>query len=157
MHLPDPDQAGLFHIVGIGGIGMSAIAEVIDTRAFHVQGSDLKDSANLARLRAKGISCLIGHDPSNIDGAAYLVISSAVKPGNPEFEAARESGLPIIRRAEMLAELMRPCATVSITGTHGKTTTPSLIADLFTCADLAPTVIAGGIIHGWGPNARIGR
>jgi len=157
MHLPDPDQAGLFHIVGIGGIGMSAIAEVMHTRGYHVQGSDLKDGANLERLRAHGIACQIGHDPANVEGAAYLVISSAVKAGNPEFEAAKERGLPIIRRAEMLAELMRPCATVSITGTHGKTTTTSLIADLFKCADLDPTVIAGGIINGWGTNARIGR
>jgi UDP-N-acetylmuramate--alanine ligase len=157
MHLPDPDQAGLFHIVGIGGIGMSAIAEVMHTRGYHVQGSDLKDGANLERLRAHGIPCLIGHDPANVDGAAHLVISSAVKPGNPEFEAAKERGIPIIRRAEMLAELMRPCATVSITGTHGKTTTTSLIADLFKCAELDPTVIAGGIINGWGTNARIGR
>jgi UDP-N-acetylmuramate--alanine ligase len=127
------------------------------TRGFHVQGSDLKDGANLARLRAKGISCLIGHDPSNVDGASYLVISSAVKPGNPEFEAARERGIPIIRRAEMLAELMRPCATVSITGTHGKTTTTSLVADVFKAAKLDPTVITGGIINAWGSNARIGK
>jgi len=157
MHMPEPNKVGLFHVVGIGGIGMSAIAEVMHTRGFHVQGSDLKDGANLARLRAKGISCLIGHDPSNIDGASYLVISSAVKPGNPEFEAARERGIPIIRRAEMLAELMRPCATVSITGTHGKTTTTSLIADVFKAAQLDPTVITGGIINAWGSNARIGR
>jgi UDP-N-acetylmuramate--alanine ligase len=88
MHLPDPNQAGLFHIVGIGGIGMSAIAEVMHTRGYGVQGSDLKDSANLERLRAHGITCLIGHDPDNVKGAAHLVISSAVKPGNPEFEAA---------------------------------------------------------------------
>ena len=155
--MPESDKVGLFHVVGIGGIGMSAIAEVMHTRGFHVQGSDLKDGANLARLRAKGISCLIGHDPSNIDGASYLVISSAVKPGNPEFEAARERGIPIIRRAEMLAELMRPCATVSITGTHGKTTTTSLIADVFKAAQLDPTVITGGIINAWGSNARIGR
>ena len=157
MHLPDPDQAGLFHIVGIGGIGMSAIAEVMHTRGYRVQGSDLKDGANLERLRARGIPCLIGHDPANVDGAAHLVISSAVKAGNPEFEAAKERGLPIIRRAEMLAELMRPCATVSITGTHGKTTTTSLIAELFQGADLDPTVIAGGIINAWGTNARIGK
>ena len=157
MHLPDPDQAGLFHIVGIGGIGMSAIAEVMHTRGYHVQGSDLKDSANLERLRARGITCLIGHDPENVKGAGHLVISSAVKAGNPEFEAAKERGLPIIRRAEMLAELMRPCATVSITGTHGKTTTTSLIADLLKAADLDPTVIAGGIINAWGTNARIGK
>ena len=157
MHMPEPDKVGLFHVVGIGGIGMSAIAEVMHTRGFHVQGSDLKDGANLARLRAKGISCLIGHDPANIDGASYLVISSAVKPGNPEFEAARERGIPIIRRAEMLAELMRPCATVSITGTHGKTTTTSLVADVFKAAKLDPTVITGGIINAWGSNARIGK
>ena len=128
MHLPDPDQAGLFHVVGIGGIGMSAIAEVMHTRGYQVQGSDLKDSANLERLRSRGIACLIGHDPSNVDGAGHIVISSAVKPGNPEFEAAKERAIPIIRRAEMLAELMRPYATVSITGTHGKTTTTALIA-----------------------------
>jgi len=157
MHLPEPDQAGLFHIVGIGGIGMSAIAEVMHTRGYRVQGSDLKDGANLERLRAHGISCLIGHDPDNVKGAAYLVISSAVKAGNPEFEAAKERGLPIIRRAEMLAELMRPCATVSITGTHGKTTTTALIADLLKAANLDPTVIAGGIINAWGTNARIGK
>lgn len=157
MHLPDPDQAGLFHIVGIGGIGMSAIAEVMHTRGYRVQGSDLKDGANLDRLRAHGITCLIGHDPANIDGAGHLVISSAVKAGNPEFEAAKERGLPVIRRAEMLAELMRPCATVSITGTHGKTTTTSLIAELLKAAGLDPTVIAGGIINAWGTNARIGK
>ncbi len=157
MHLPEPDHAGLFHIVGIGGIGMSAIAEVMHTRGYRVQGSDLKDGANLERLRAHGVSCLIGHDPANVTGAAYLVISSAVKAGNPEFEGAKERGLPIIRRAEMLAELMRPCATVSITGTHGKTTTTALIADLLKAANLDPTVIAGGIINAWGTNARIGK
>jgi UDP-N-acetylmuramate--alanine ligase len=143
--------------VGIGGIGMSAIAEVMHTRGYRVQGSDLKDSANLERLRSRGIPCLIGHDPSNVDGAGHIVISSAVKPGNPEFEAAKERAIPIIRRAEMLAELMRPCATVSITGTHGKTTTTSLIAELFQNAGLDPTVIAGGIINAWGTNARIGK
>ena len=157
MQMPAPDKAGLFHIVGIGGIGMSAIAEVMHTRGYRVQGSDLKESANLERLRARGISCLIGHDPQNLDGAAFLVISSAVKAGNPEFEAAKERGIPIIRRAEMLAELMRPCGTVSITGTHGKTTTTSLIADLLKAADLDPTVITGGIINAWGTNARIGK
>jgi UDP-N-acetylmuramate--alanine ligase len=157
MHLPPPDTTGLFHIVGIGGIGMSAIAEVMHTRGYRVQGSDLKDGANLERLRAHGIACLTGHAPTNIDGAAYLVISTAVKPGNPEFEAAKERGIPIIRRAEMLAELMRPCATVSITGTHGKTTTTSLIANLLNSAGLDPTVMAGGIINAWGTNARIGK
>ncbi|WP_244505614.1 UDP-N-acetylmuramate--L-alanine ligase [Methyloceanibacter stevinii] len=157
MHLPPPDTTGLFHIVGIGGIGMSAIAEVMHTRGYRVQGSDLKDGPNLARLRDHGIECLIGHDPGNVEGASYLVISSAVKPGNPEFEAAQERGIPIIRRAEMLAELMRPCTTVSVTGTHGKTTTTSLVADLFMAAGSDPTVITGGIINAWGTNARIGQ
>ncbi len=157
MHMPKPDKVGLFHIVGIGGIGMSAIAEVMHIRGYQVQGSDLKDGTNLARLRAKGIACVIGHDPNNVNGAAYLVISSAVKPGNPEFEAAKERGIPIIPRAEMLAELMRDCATVSITGTHGKTTTTAIIAELFKAAGMDPTVIAGGIINDWGTNARIGK
>ena len=156
MHMPVPDEAGLFHIVGIGGIGMSAIAEVMHTRGYLVQGSDLKEGANLERLRARGIPCLIGHDPDNVTGAAFLVISSAVKAGNPEFEAAKERGIPIIRRAEMLAELMRPCTTVSVTGTHGKTTTTSLIAEVLKAAGLDPTVITGGIINAWGTNARIG-
>lgn len=157
MHLPPPETSGLFHIVGIGGIGMSAIAEVMHTRGYRVRGSDLKDGPNLKRLREHGIECLIGHDPGNVDGAAYLVISSAVKAGNPEFEAAQERAIPIIRRAEMLAELMRPCTTVSVTGTHGKTTTTSLIADLLFGGGLDPTVITGGIINAWGTNARIGQ
>jgi UDP-N-acetylmuramate--alanine ligase len=157
MHMPEPEKTGLVHIVGIGGIGMSAIAEVMHTRGYDVQGSDLKESANLERLRAHDIRCLIGHDSANLDGVSYVVISSAVKPGNPEFEAAKERGIPVIRRAEMLAELMRPCATVSITGTHGKTTTTSLIASIFKAGGLDPTVITGGIINDWGTNARIGK
>ncbi|MHA1133305.1 MAG: UDP-N-acetylmuramate--L-alanine ligase [Alphaproteobacteria bacterium] len=157
MHLPPPQTTGLFHIVGIGGIGMSAIAEVMHTRGYRVQGSDLKEGANLQRLRDHGIACLIGHDPGNIEGASYLVISSAVKSGNPEFEAAKERGIPIIRRAEMLAELMRPCTTVAVTGTHGKTTTTSIIADLLQGGGCDPTVITGGIINAWGTNARIGQ
>ena len=157
MHLPPPETTGLFHIVGIGGIGMSAIAEVMHTRGYRVQGSDLKDGPNLTRLRDHDIDCIIGHDPRNVDGASYLVISSAVKAGNPEYEAAQERGIPIIRRAEMLAELMRPCTTVSVTGTHGKTTTTSLVADLLYGGGLDPTVITGGIINAWGTNARIGQ
>ena len=123
-----PGEMGPVHILGIGGIGMSAIAEILHAKGYTVQGSDQKDSANVRRLRAKGIRVFVGHDPVNLVGARYIVISTAVKPGNPELEAARAKGLPIIRRAEMLAELMRLYATVSVTGTHGKTTTTSLIA-----------------------------
>jgi UDP-N-acetylmuramate--alanine ligase len=123
-----PANMGPVHILGIGGIGMSAIAEILHAKGYTVHGSDQKDSANVKRLRAKGMRVFVGHDPVNLVGARCVVISSAVKPGNPELEAARAKGLPIIRRAEMLAELMRLYATVSVTGTHGKTTTTSLIA-----------------------------
>lgn len=152
-----PRKIGPFHIVGIGGIGMSAIAEVLHDRGYEVRGSDLKDSANVRRLRDKGVTCFVGHDPSNIDGAAFVVLSSAVKDDNPEYAAARERNLPVLSRAEMLAELMRECSTVSVTGTHGKTTTTSLIAEVLQLVDLDPTVITGGIIQNWGSNARIGK
>ena len=151
-----PDKLGPVHILGIGGIGMSAIAEILHAKGYTVQGSDQKDSANVRRLRAKGIRVFVGHDPVNLVGARFVVISTAVKRGNPELEAARKRGLPIIRRAEMLAELMRLYATVSVTGTHGKTTTTSLIAHVFNVAGLDPTVITGGIINEWGSNARLG-
>jgi UDP-N-acetylmuramate--alanine ligase len=152
-----PRDIGTIHIIGIGGIGMSAIAEILHAKGFTVQGSDQKDSANVKRLRAKGMRVFIGHDPVNLVGARYAVISTAVKAGNPELEAARAKGLPIIRRAEMLAELMRLYSTVAVTGTHGKTTTTSLIAHVFACAGLDPTVITGGIINDWGSNARLGK
>lgn len=152
-----PRDAGNFHIIGIGGIGMSAIAEILMAKGFKVQGSDQKESANVQRLRSKGIRVFIGHDPVNLIGAHYVVISSAVKSGNPELDAARKKNLPIIRRAEMLAELMRLYATVSITGTHGKTTTSSLASHVFAAAGLDPTVITGGIINEWGSNARLGQ
>ena len=152
-----PRDIGTIHIVGIGGIGMSAIAEILHAKGFTVQGSDQKESANVKRLRAKGMRVFIGHDPVNLVGARYVVISTAVKTGNPELEAARAKGLPIIRRAEMLAELMRLYSTVAVTGTHGKTTTTSLIAHVFACAGLDPTVITGGIINDWGSNARLGK
>ncbi|MFN3867920.1 MAG: UDP-N-acetylmuramate--L-alanine ligase [Hyphomicrobiaceae bacterium] len=151
-----PRELGTFHIIGIGGIGMSAIAEVLLAKGYAVQGSDQKDSANVRRLRAKGVRVFVGHDAINLVGARQVVISTAVKPGNPELEAARAKGLPIIRRAEMLAELMRLYSTISITGTHGKTTTSSLVSQMLESAGLDPTVITGGIINAWGTNARLG-
>jgi UDP-N-acetylmuramate--alanine ligase len=152
-----PRDAGTFHIIGIGGIGMSAIAEILLAKGFAVQGSDQKESANVRRLRAKGVRVFIGHDSINLVGARNVVISTAVKPGNPELEAARQKGLTIIRRAEMLAELMRLYSTVSVTGTHGKTTTTSLVSTIFEKAGTDPTVITGGIINDWGSNARLGK
>lgn len=152
-----PAELGTFHIIGIGGIGMSAIAEILLAKGYSVQGSDQKDSANVRRLRAKGVRVFVGHDPINLVGARQVVISTAVKRGNPELEAARQKGLVIIRRAEMLAELMRLHATISITGTHGKTTTSSLVAQMFEAAGRDPTVITGGIINSWGSNARLGK
>ncbi len=152
-----PREIGTFHIIGIGGIGMSAIAEILLATGYAVQGSDQKDSANVRRLRAKGVRVFIGHDPVNLVGARYVVISSAVKATNPELEAARAKGLPVIRRSEMLAELMRLYSTVSVTGTHGKTTITSLLAHVFTASGIDPTVISGGIINDWGTNARLGK
>ena len=152
-----PREIGTFHIIGIGGIGMSAIAEILLAKGYSVQGSDQKDSANVRRLRAKGVRIFIGHDAVNLVGARYVVISSAVKADNPELVAARGKGLQIIRRAEILAELMRLYSTVSVTGTHGKTTTTSLIAHIFADSGVDPTVISGGIMNDWGTNARLGQ
>jgi UDP-N-acetylmuramate--alanine ligase len=145
------------HIVGIGGIGMSAIAEVLHQQGVAVRGSDLKDGVNTRRLAAKGIPVTVGHTAENVGGAGLVVLSSAVKSGNPELIAAKAAGLPVWSRAEMLARLMQDYRTVSVTGTHGKTTTTSMIAWIFEAADLDPTVITGGIIKDWGTNARIGK
>ena len=152
-----PGTIGPFHVIGIGGIGMSAIAEILLELGYSVQGSDSKDSANVRRVRARGVRVFVGHAPINLIGAQYVVISSAIKPDNPELVEARKRRLPVIKRADMLAELMRLRSTVSVTGTHGKTTTTSLIAHIFDSARLDPTVITGGIVNSWGTNARLGK
>lgn len=151
-----PLDIGTLHFVGIGGIGMSGIAEVLHNLGYKVQGSDLNDSPTVKRLRELGIAVAIGHAPENVEQAQVVVISSAVKPDNPEVVAARERFLPIVRRAEMLGELMRLRWAVAVAGTHGKTTTTSLVAQLFDKAGLDPTVINGGIINAYGTNARLG-
>lgn len=152
-----PKNTGPYHIIGVGGIGMSAIADIMHTHGYAVQGSDQKDSANLRRLTAKGIKVFSHHDAAHLQGVKRVVISSAVKPGNVELDAARAQGLPIITRAEMLAELMRMHRTIAVTGSHGKTTTTSMISWIFEQAGADPTVIAGGIINDWGANARVGK
>ena len=144
------------HFVGIGGIGMSGIAEVMLNLGYSVTGSDIKDSANTERLRRKGAVIQIGHDASNVAGAGALVVSSAVKRDNPELAAARAGRIPVVRRAEMLAELMRLKHAVAVAGTHGKTTTTSLVAALMDSAGFDPTVINGGIISAYGSNAKMG-
>jgi UDP-N-acetylmuramate--alanine ligase len=151
-----PRDIGPIHFVGIGGIGMSGIAEVLDNLGYAVTGSDVAESANVKRLRDKGISVAIGHKAENVDGADVLVVSSAIKRGNPELAAARAKRLPVVRRAEMLAELMRLKSCVAIAGTHGKTTTTSLVAALLEAGHFDPTVINGGIINAYGTNARLG-
>lgn len=153
---PAPLDIGVLHFVGIGGIGMSGIAEVMHNLGYKVRGSDVAESANVKRLRGLGIEVDIGHKPENVSEAQVLVISSAIKPDNPELLAARARMLPIVRRAEMLAELMRLKSCVSIGGTHGKTTTTSMVASILDAADFDPTVINGGIINAYGTNARLG-
>jgi UDP-N-acetylmuramate--alanine ligase len=147
---------GTIHFVGIGGIGMSGIAEVMHNLGYSVQGSDIAEGATVERLRARGIPVHIGHAAENIGGAAVVVTSTAVKRDNPEVAAALEHRVPVVRRAEMLAELMRLKNTVAVAGTHGKTTTTSMIAALLDAGGIDPTVINGGIIESYGSNARLG-
>ena len=151
-----PQNIGLVHFVGIGGIGMSGIAEMLNNLGHRVQGSDISDNANVQRLRAKGIPVAIGHDGDNLGDAEVVVVSTAIRHDNPELRAARVRSLPIVRRAEMLAELMRFRNSVAIGGTHGKTTTTSMVATLLDAGGLDPTVINGGIINAYGTNARMG-
>ncbi len=147
---------GTIHFVGIGGIGMSGIAEVMHNLGYTVQGSDLADGASVERLRGRGITIHIGHAKENVEGAAVVVTSTAVRRTNPEVAAALEARIPVVRRAEMLAELMRLKSTVAVAGTHGKTTTTSMIASLLDAGEVDPTVINGGIIEQYGSNARLG-
>src|SRR5215213_9160319 len=151
-----PREIGPIHFVGIGGIGMSGIAEVLINLGYTVQGSDASDNANVKRLRDLGANVAVGHKAENLDGAEVLVVSSAIKRDNPELLAAREKRLPVVRRAEMLAELMRLKSCVAIAGTHGKTTTTSMVAALLDAGSFDPTVINGGIINAYGTNARLG-
>jgi UDP-N-acetylmuramate--alanine ligase len=147
---------GPIHFVGIGGIGMSGIAEAMVTLGYRVQGSDVAESANVARLRGKGIPVAIGHAAVNLGEAQVVVVSSAIKRDNPELQAARERLLPVVRRAEMLAELMRLKSAIAVAGTHGKTTTTSIVAAVLDAGGFDPTVINGGIINAYGSNARMG-
>ncbi|MEM5516640.1 UDP-N-acetylmuramate--L-alanine ligase [Henriciella sp. AS95] len=153
---PSPFELGPAHLVGIGGIGMSGIAEIMINLGYQVQGSDVKESANVERLREKGATVLIGHSPKNVIGAGAVIISSAIKSDNPEVVAARESGIPVVRRADMLAEIIRMKWTVAVAGTHGKTTTTTMVAALLDGAGVDPTVINGGIINAYGSNAKAG-
>ncbi len=151
-----PRDIGPVHFIGIGGIGMSGIAEVLVNLGYVVQGTDQVDSANVKRLRDKGVKISIGHSADNLHGAQVVVISSAIKADNPELVAARAQRLPVVRRAEMLAELMRLKSCIAIAGTHGKTTTTSMVAALLEAGGFDPTVINGGIINAYGTNARLG-
>ncbi|WP_374468630.1 UDP-N-acetylmuramate--L-alanine ligase [Phenylobacterium sp.] len=153
---PVPFEIGPVHFVGIGGIGMSGIAEIMLRTGYQVQGSDAKASANTERLEKLGAKIFVGHDAANVEGAYAVVYSTAVKADNPEMVAARERRLPLVRRAEMLAELMRLQFSVAVGGTHGKTTTTSMIAALLDAGGLDPTVVNGGIINAYGTNAKVG-
>ncbi len=152
-----PQDVGPIHFVGIGGIGMSGIAEVLLNLGYRVQGSDLKTSKITDRLAGLGAEIFEGQRAENLQNAAVVVVSTAIKPGNPELDEARAKGLPVVRRADMLAELMRLRSNIAIAGTHGKTTTTTMMAELMVAGDFDPTVINGGIIHAYGSNARMGQ
>lgn len=151
-----PLDIGLIHFVGIGGIGMSGIAEILHNLGYKVQGSDQADGANVQRLRKLGIAVHVGHKAENLGASEVVVVSTAVKADNPEVRAARERLVPVVRRAEMLAELMRLKWAIAIAGTHGKTTTTGLVAGMLEAAAMDPTIINGGILNAYGTNARLG-
>src|SRR5258708_6652970 len=153
---PVPFDIGPVHFIGIGGIGMSGIAEIMLRIGEAVRGPDAKASASTERLQKLGAKIFIGHDAAHVDGASAVVYSTAVKQDNPEMVAGRERRLPLVRRAEMLAELMRLQFSVAVGGTHGKTTTTSMVAALLDAGGLDPTVVNGGIINAYGTNAKVG-
>ncbi len=152
-----PGDVGPIHFVGIGGIGMSGIAEVLLNHGYTVQGSDQKTTKITDRLAGLGATVFEGQAAENLTGAQVVVISSAIKPGNPELDEARRLGLPVVRRAEMLAELMRLKSNIAVAGTHGKTTTTTMVAEVLVAGGVDPTVVNGGIIHAYGSNARMGQ
>lgn len=151
-----PFEVGVVHFVGVGGVGMSGVAELMRNLGYEVRGSDIAENAYVRRLREKGVPVVIGHDPRNVEGADAVVVSTAIRADNPEVRAARARHIPVVRRADMLAELMRLKWTVSVAGAHGKTTTTSMIAALLDEAGLDPTVVNGGVINAYGANARLG-
>jgi UDP-N-acetylmuramate--alanine ligase len=151
-----PGELGPIHFIGIGGIGMSGIAEILMTLGYSVQGSDTNASKITDRLAQLGSQIFVGHAAENVALAAVVVMSSAIKKGNPELEEARRRGLPVVRRAEMLAELMRLKSNIAVAGSHGKTTTTTMVATLLEKGGFDPTVINGGVIHAYGSNARAG-
>ncbi|HEY2753009.1 UDP-N-acetylmuramate--L-alanine ligase [Phenylobacterium sp.] len=153
---PVPFDIGPVHFIGIGGIGMSGIAEIMLRIGYQVQGSDAKASANTERLQKLGATVFIGHDAAHVEGASAVVYSTAVKADNPEMVAGRDRRLPLVRRAEMLAELMRLQFSIAVGGTHGKTTTTSMVAAILDAGGLDPTVVNGGIINAYGTNAKVG-
>lgn len=154
--VPEMGRIRTIHFVGIGGAGMCGIAEVLLNQGYSVTGSDMKESANTLRLRSKGATVYLGHDAEWIQGADVLVISSAIDPTNPELVAAKEQRLPVVPRAQMLGELMRYRHGIAVAGTHGKTTTTSLITEIFRCAELSPTFVIGGLLNSAGTNAELG-
>ena len=153
---PTPFDLGPVHFIGVGGIGMSGIAEIMLRRGYTVQGSDARASANTDRLQALGAVIFIGHDAAHVAGVSAIVHSSAIQPDNPEMVAGRAARIPLVRRAEMLAELMRPRFSVAVGGTHGKTTTTSMIAAVLDAGGMDPTVVNGGVINAYGANAKVG-
>lgn len=155
--MPPPEQIGAIHFVGIGGIGMSGIAEMLVRQGYVVQGSDAAEGYALDRLRDHGVTISIGHAAENIGAARVVVVSSAIKPDNVELTAARLRGLPVVRRAEMLAELMKPKRAIAVAGTHGKTTTTTMVAALLEAGGLDPSVVNGGVINAYGSNAKTGQ